>query len=329
MAGCLAVVPSHRFAGFACLMLVAACLSPTVIAQKFPEGPVTLICPWPPGGTTDILLRALGEAISKNLGQRVVIDNRPGASGTLGSASMAQNARPDGYTISQMPITAFRIPHMQKTAYHPVADFTWIIGISSYTFGVVVRSDAPWTSWQDFVGYAKGNPGKVSYATPGTGTTLHITMEDIAHRIGIQWLHVPYKGLADSLPALLGGHVPSLANSTGWGELVDAGKLRLLVTWTEQRTKRWPHVPTLKELGYGIVSNSPYGIAGPKGMDPRITKVLHDAIRKAIDEPGVVKVMERLDEVRWYLPSDDYAKYARETNAEQKAVIERLGLATK
>jgi tripartite-type tricarboxylate transporter receptor subunit TctC len=154
-------------------------------------------------------------------------------------------------------------------------------------------------------------------------------MEDIAHRIGIQWLHVPYKGLADSLPALLGGHVTSLANSTGWGELVDAGKLRLLVTWTEQRTKRWPNVPTLKELGYGIVSNSPYGIAGPKGMDPRIAKVLHDAIRKAIDEPDFVKVMDRLDEVRWYLPGDEYAKYARETNAEQKSVIERLGLATK
>jgi tripartite-type tricarboxylate transporter receptor subunit TctC len=310
-------------------MLVSALVSPYAGAQRFPERPVTLICPWPAGGTTDILLRALGEAISKHLGQRVVIDNRPGASGTLGPASMAQNARPDGYTVSQMPITVFRIPHMQKAAYDPVADFTWIIGISSYTFGVVVRADAPWTSWQDFVGHAKGNPGKVSYATPGAGTTLHITMEDIAHRIGIHWLHVPYKGLADSLPALLGGHVTSLANSTGWGELVDAGKLRLLVTWTEQRTKRWPNVPTLKELGYGIVSNSPYGIAGPKGMEPRVVKVLHDAIRRAIDDPEFVKVMDRLDEVRWYLTGDEYAKYARETNAEQKSVIERLGLATK
>ena len=118
---------------------------------------------------------------------------------------------------------------------------------------------------------------------------------EIAQREGIQWLQVPYKGAADALIALRGGHVTAMADSSTWGEMVDAGQVRLLVTWGENRTRRWPNVPTLKDLGYGIVSNSPYGIAGPKGMDPKVVKILHDAIRKAMDDPAYQKVLERLD----------------------------------
>jgi len=295
-------------------------------AQNFPERPVTLICPWPAGGTTDVVMRALATAMAKQLGQRVVVDNRPGATGTVGLSSMAQNSKPDGYTISQLHISVFRMPFMQKSSYDTLTDFTWIVGISSYTFGVVVRSDSPWKTWKEFIDYARANPGKVTYASSGTGSSLHITMEEIAAREGIQFVHVPFKGIADGLQALLGGHVTAQANSTGWGEMVDAGKLRLLVTWGENRTKRWPSVPTLKELGYVISSNSPYGIAGPKGMDPKVVKILHDAITKAIDDPDYVKVVERFDEEKWYLNSEDYAKYARKTVEEQKAVIERLGL---
>lgn len=299
---------------------------PQLHAQTFPDKPITLICPWPAGGTTDIAMRALAEAMAKNLGQRVVIDNKPGAAGTLGPGYMAQNSRPDGYTVAQMPITVFRIPYIQKVNFDPMTDFTWIIGVTGYTFGVVVRADSPWLTWKDFIAYAKANPGKVTYATPGTGTTLHITMEQIAEREGIEWLHVPFKGVADATAALLGGHVMSIADSTGWGEHVDSGRLRLLVTWGEERTKRWPNVPTLKELGYGIVSNSPYGIAGPKGMDPKVVKILHDAIKKAIEDPAYIKIAERLDQERWYLNSADYARYAREFYPTQKAVMEKLGL---
>jgi tripartite-type tricarboxylate transporter receptor subunit TctC len=236
------------------------------------------------------------------------------------------NAKPDGYLISQMPITVFRMPYMTKTNFDPLTDFTWIIHVSGYTFGVAVRADSPWKTWQEFISYAKANPGKVTYSTPGHGTSLHITMEEIATREGIKWLQVPYKGAADALVALRGGHVTAMADSTTWGEMVDAGQLRLLVTWGENRTRRWPNVPTLKDLGYGIVSNSPYGIAGPKGMDAKVVRVIHDAVRKAMDDPAYQKVLERLDQDNVYLGPEDYTKFVRQVNDEQKAVVERMGL---
>ena len=294
-------------------------------AQNFPEKPVSLVVPYSAGGPTDVAMRALADATAKQLGQRVIVENRTGVAGTLGPASMV-NARPDGYVISQMPITVFRVPYMQKGSFDPLNDFTWIIHVSGYTFGVAVRADSPWKTWQEFIAYAKANPGKVSYSTPGHGTSLHITMEQIAAREGIQWLQVPYKGAADALIALRGNQVMAMADSPGWGEMVDAGQLRLLVTWGENRTRRWPNVPTLKELGYGIVSNSPYGIAGPKGMDPKVVKVLHDAIKKAMDDPAYQKVLERLDQDNVYKNSEDYAKFAKQLNDEEKAVIERMGL---
>jgi tripartite-type tricarboxylate transporter receptor subunit TctC len=290
---------------------------------------VTLIVPWPAGGSTDIVMRALADSMSKHMGnQRVIIDNKPGASGTIGPAAMV-NARPDGYTIAQMPITVLRIPHMQKVSFDPLTDFTWIIGVTGYTFGVVVRSDSPWKTWQEFIAYSKANPEKVSYGSPGTGTSLHITMEEIAAREGIKWLHVPFKGNADATTALAGGHIHASADSTGWAELIDSGRFRLLVTWGASRTKRWPQVPTLKELGHGIVSTSPFGIAGPKGMDPKIVKALHDIVKKAMEDPAYIKTVDRFDQEPWYLNSEDYARYVRETWVQEKAAIERLGLARK
>ena len=294
-------------------------------AQNYPEKPITLIVPYTAGGATDVAMRALADAAGKQLGQRVIVENRTGVGGTLGPQTMV-NAKPDGYVISQMPITVFRIPHMQKVSFDPLTDFTWILHVSGYTFGVAVRADSPWKTWQEFIAYAKANPGKVSYSTPGNGTSLHITMEEIAAREGIQWLQVPYKGAADALIALRGGHVTAMADSTTWGEMVDAGQLRLLNTWGVNRTRRWPNAPTLKDLGYGIVSNSPYGLAGPKGMDPKIVRILHDAFRKAMDDPAYQKVLERLDQENVYMSGEDYAKFAKKTYDEEKIVIERMGL---
>jgi len=298
---------------------------PQLHAQAFPDKPITLICPWPAGGTTDIAMRALAEAMAKNLGQRVVIDNRPGAAGTIGPGYMAQNSRPDGYTIAQMPITVFRLPHMMKTPYDPSSDFTWIIHLTGYTFGVVVRSDSPWKTFGELIAYAKANPGKVTYATPGNGSSLHITMEDIALREGIRWVQVPFKGYAEGAAALLGGHVDVHSDSTGWAEQVNGGRLRLLVTWGAQRTKRWPQVPTLKDLGYPIVANSPFGIAGPKGMDPAVVKVLHDAFKKALDDPEYLKVLEKFDQEPFYLNSADYAAFAKKSIEDERAAVKRLG----
>jgi tripartite-type tricarboxylate transporter receptor subunit TctC len=296
-------------------------------AQEFPTRPITLICPWPAGGSTDTHLRKLAEIASKYLGQPIIVENKPGAGGTIGPAGMAATAKPDGYTLSQLAIAAFRQPYMQKVDWDPLRDFTYIIGASGYTFGLVVKSDSPIKSFQDFVAYAKANPGKLSYASTGLGTSPHLVMEEIAAKAGIQLLHVPYKGSADSQLALLGGHVMAQSDSSGWGKLVEAGTFRLLATYGEQRA-RWG-APTAKELGYDVVFNSPYGIVGPRGMDPKVVKILHDGFKKALDDPEHAKILQQLDQVHWYKSSDEYAKWARETFANERATIERAGLLMK
>jgi tripartite-type tricarboxylate transporter receptor subunit TctC len=295
-------------------------------ADTFPEKPITLIVPWSAGGSTDQCLRKLAELASKNLPQPIVVENIPGGGGTTGPEKMATTAKPDGYTLSQIPVSVFRVPYMQKTNYDPLTDFTYIIHVSGYTFGVVTKKDAPWKTFKELIEYAKANPGKIKYATPGVGTSLHLTMEQLAMREGIKWTHVPYKGNAETTAAVLKGEVDIAADASGWGPKVESGELRLLVTWGNNRSNRWHDVPTLKELGYGIVSNSPFGIAGPKGMDPRVVKILHDAFRKAMRDPAFQQTLDKLDMEQYYMGTFEYTKYAKELSEESKVLIEKLGL---
>jgi tripartite-type tricarboxylate transporter receptor subunit TctC len=296
-------------------------------AQSFPTKPVTLIVPWPAGGSTDIYFRKLGEVTARHLGQPLVIENKPGGSGMNGPATMAKTARPDGYTISQLAISAFRVPHMQKVDWDPISDFTYIIGLAGYTFGVVVRADSPFKTFNDLLTYARANPGKLSYATPGTGTSLHLAMEEVAAKAGVQFLHIPFKGYADGAIALMGGHVMVQVDSTGWAKQVDSGAQRLLATLGDKRT-RWG-APTVKELGVDTVSNSPFGLVGPKGMPREVVKVLHDAFKKSLDDPEYLKVLAQLDQPAWYMSSEDYAQWAVGMLKAERATIERVGLLLK
>jgi tripartite-type tricarboxylate transporter receptor subunit TctC len=300
-----------------------------VAAQTYPDKPVTLIVPWPAGGATDIAMRTIAEGATKHLGQNIVIDNKPGASGTLGPAVMAANAKPDGYTIAQMPITVMRLPLMQKAAWDAVKDFTYIVHLTGYTFGITTKADGPFKTWADVVAYAKANPGKVTYATPGAGTSLHIGMEQIAARSGIQLTQVPFKGNAESNAAVLGGHTMLQADGSGWKALVDAGQLRLLAIWTDQRSKNFPDAPTLKELGYPFVFDSPFGIAGPKGMDAAVVQKLHDAFKKALEDPAVIATLAKFDMVPNYRNTEDYKKFVVEVTESERKVIDKLGLAKK
>ena len=313
----------RRILGLAAGMLFAL----SAQAQGFPTKPVTLIVPWPAGGSTDIYFRKLGEVAARHLGQPLVIDNKPGGSGMNGPATMAKTARPDGYTISQLAISAFRMPHMQKVDWDPISDFTYIIGLAGYTFGVVVRADSPFKTFQDLLTYARANPGKLSYATPGTGTSLHLAMEEVAAKAGVQFLHIPFKGYADGAIALMGGHVMVQVDSTGWAKQVDAGAQRLLATLGDKRT-RWG-APTVKELGVDTVSNSPFGLVGPKGMPREVVKVLHDAFKKSLDDPEYLKVLAQLDQPAWYMSSEDYARWAVDMLKAERATIERVGLLLK
>ena len=309
------------------LALAIAIAAVPALAQQYPSRPITLIVPWPAGGSTDTHLRKLSEIASRHLGQPIVVENKPGGAGMLGPGVMAKSAAADGYTISQLHVGAFRQPFLQKVDWDPMRDFTYIIGVSGYTFGMVVKANSPFKSLEEVITYARANPGKMSYASTGTGTSPHLLVEQLAAKAGVEFLHVPYKGNADSTQALMGGHVMVQSDATGWGKFVDAGAFRLLVTFGEQRT-RWG-APTAKELGYDVVSYSPYGIVGPRGMDPKVVKILHDAFKKAIDDPEHMKVLQMLDQIYWYKSTDEYAKWAADTYVSERALIERLGLMAK
>jgi tripartite-type tricarboxylate transporter receptor subunit TctC len=297
-------------------------------AQAFPAKPIKLICPWPAGGSSDAVMRALAESAGKALGVQVVIENKPGASGMLGPNELVR-AQPDGYTLSQVTIGVARLPHMQKMQFDPLKDFTYIACLTGYTFGVVVRSDSPIKSIADLVAFAKANPGKFTYGSTGNGTTPHLAFAEFASKAKIDVTHVPFKGSADGVQAVLGGHVMSHSDATGWAPQVEAGTMRLLATYGSKRTKRWPNVPTLNELGFDTVSDSPFGIGGPKGMDPAVVKKLHDAFKQTLQDPAVMASFDKYDQSVIYMGTEEYTKFIRDTYQSEKVTIERLGLAMK
>lgn len=307
-----------------------ACAAPAVHAEDaFPSKPITLIVPFPAGGSTDRHFRVLARVAGEKLGQPVVVENRPGSGGTLGPSNMAMSAKPDGYTISQFPLGMLRVPHMQKTRWHPIEDFSFIIGLSGYTFGLTVRSDSPFQTFDEYIQAAREKPGSVDYGSTGVGSSPHLLMEELAINAKVKLNHVPYKGNADMQQALLGGHIMAQSDAAGWDQFVDSGKMRLLVTFGPTRTKRWPSVPTAQELGYGVVSTSPYGLAGPKGMDPKVVKILHDAFREALFDAESMAVMQQLNQEAAYMDGEDFRAWAIETFEKDRALIERLGLGAK
>jgi tripartite-type tricarboxylate transporter receptor subunit TctC len=318
----------HLIAAAAGAAASSIALPRLAFAQAFPAKPIRYICPWPAGGSTDAVIRAIAESAAKTLGQQVIVDNKPGAGGMLGANELV-NAKPDGYTLSQLPHGVFRIPHMQKTTFDTLKDFTWIACLTGYTFGLVVPADSPLKSIKDLVDYAKANPGKFTYGSTGTGTSPHLAVEEFAQRAGIQLNHIPFKGNADNMQAVLGGHTMAASDATGWAPHVEAGKLRLLATYGSKRTKRWPTVPTLDELGYKTVSDSPFGVCGPKGMDAGLTKTLHDAFRKTLEDPAVIATFDKFDQTVIYMNTETYTKWARETYTAERATIERLGMLAK
>jgi len=303
----------------------AAQAQPTPAAPAYPTRPVTLIVPYAPGGTTDVVARQFAQTLQTALGQSVVVENKPGVAGTMGALALRQ-AAPDGYTLSLMPVTVFRQPFIQKTAFDPARDFTYLSRITGYIFGVVVRADSPWRGWADFLRDARARPGSVSYGSPGQFSSPHVTMLELAAREKLTVTHLPFKGDADCLNALMGNHVQLCAAGSAAGALVDAGKLRWLNLWTAQRSPRWPDAPTLRELGYDIVSSSPYGVAGPKGMPPQVVAILQDALRRATEDPRYLATLKQMDQEPMYLDSAAYTRFAMQQIAQEKALVERLGI---
>jgi tripartite-type tricarboxylate transporter receptor subunit TctC len=308
--------------GVAVLILAVGGLA---IAQDYPTKPINLIIQYPPGGSTDLTARALANGARKYLGQPMICENKAGGGGTVGVALVA--AKPaDGYTIgivTSSPTMAF---HMGKLNFHPLNDLTPIMRWGNYLFGITVRADAPWKTIQELFQYAKQNPEKISYGSPGVGTPPHLAMEELSMVSNLKFTHIPARGIADNNTALLGGHIEMISDSSGWAPLVDAGKFRLLATWGEKRCARYPEVPTIKESGYDVVARSHLGVIGPKGMPRPIVAKLAEAFKKAMDDPEFVSVMKKFDMDFYYLGTEDYEKYQRADFENIGKLVQKLGL---
>lgn len=296
--------------------------------DKFPSRAITLIAPWPAGGASDGVMRAIAESASRQLGVPVVVENKPGVGGTLGASAMV-GAKPDGYTLTQLPLGIYRLPHMQKMPFDPVKDITHLVGLVGYTFAITCTADAPFKTIQEMVAYAKANPGKLEYGHTGTGTTPHLAVEEFSEKAGIQLNPIPYKGSAELVPAILGGHIRVMSGTLDVAPHVDSGKLRFLATLGSQRNKAYPNVPTVKESGWDTISESPFGIGAPAGMDPAVTKVLHDAFKKTLEDPKLQEALDKFYMPTIYMSTAEYTAYAERTFKAEKATVEKLGLAKK
>ncbi|HEX2543689.1 MAG TPA: tripartite tricarboxylate transporter substrate binding protein [Ramlibacter sp.] len=313
------------FPTLATVLLMLAAGEAAAAAASFPARAITIVCGFPPGNAADVQLRALAQAMARELRQPVVVENRPGAAGTL-AAGLVAKSRPDGYTLVQVTNTVVRQPFIQPTGYDPIKDLRYVIGVTSFEFGLVVAADAPWRSFQEFTAYARQHPNKVSYGSIGAGSVPHQVMMRIGSELGISWTHVAYKGSTPAQSDLQGGHVHALSDTTGWTPLVEAGKLRLLAVYNEHRLARFPQVPTLKELGLDIADHAPWGLAAPAGTPPEHVRMLHDAARRALAAPEFLAALHALgNEVR-YMSSHDYERYMAARVAIEREVVEAYGL---
>jgi tripartite-type tricarboxylate transporter receptor subunit TctC len=310
------------------LVLVASLLflaAGNASAQGSRASSWTLICPFPAGGGIDEYFRTLAQGASKHLGQAIGVVNQPGEEGTRGLATVAQVA-PDGSVLTMLPITAFRLPHLQRVSWNPVKDFTYVIALAAFTFGIVVKSDSQFKTLQDLVDFAKANPGTLRFGAPFAGSTPHLIAMELGMKTGSRFVHVHGRGQVMVMDDLMAGRVLAAFDSSGaWGSRVDSGALRLLATFGERRS-RW-NVPTALELGLGILSYSPFGVVGPKGMDAARTKALHDAFNRALDDPDYDKLLRRVDMVDWYKSGEDYADWAIDQFEFQRELLKRtIGL---
>ncbi len=305
----------------------ASLLAPRIAraAGEYPDRPITFICPWPVGGTADQSMRALCQVASGILKQSIVVENRAGASGMIGTKALAR-ANPDGYTIGQIPISVTRFSQLGMLQLDPRSELTYLARTSGQTFGIAVPAGSRFKTLADVVAEAKANPGRITYAHAGIGGATHVGMEQFALAAGIKFNAVAYKGGSQALQDVLANQVDLLADSSSWAPHVEAGKLRLLATWGEQRTPRFKDTPTLKELGYNVVVEAPNGIGAPKGLPPAIEMKLREAFRAAVASTEFKNVAARLDAPIMYLDGPDYKKYVASVYEQETQLIRRLKL---
>ncbi|WP_177138050.1 tripartite tricarboxylate transporter substrate binding protein [Hydrogenophaga aromaticivorans] len=293
---------------------------------SWPSKPLQLIVPWPAGGQTDLTLRVLCEEAEPLLGQPIVVINKPGAAGTQ-VAPLLKAAEPDGHTIGQVPITVYRHALMNHVPWDPVTDLSPILQVSGVTFGVLVPASSPWKTLADLVDWAQKHPGELVLGSTGIGTTAHLAMEEILLNHDVRYVHVPYKGTADQMLAIAGAQIMAGVNSTGFAPWVDRGQMRLLATFSAQRSPRWPEVPTMRELGYEqAVYTSPWGLAAPRGTPEAVVQKLHEVFRRAMFSERHQAALAKYDQGLDYLNTHDYRQAVLATVEHEKRLLKRMNL---
>lgn len=286
----------------------AASLATAFAQSDFPSRSLTMLVGYAAGGTSDVSLRYLADSVSRRLGQPVVVVNRTGGGGMVALAEL-KRARPDGYTIGFLATGPIINMHLRKSSpIDAIKDFTPIILASSAINGFAVRSDSPFKTMKDWIDFAAKNPGKGSYATPGSGSPPHLVMLQLAEKAHLDLVHIPTAGGMPAVTLMLGGHVTGTSQATEWKPYVASGQARLLAMYGAKRYPDYPDVPTLVELGYDIVAPSVYSIVGPAGMPPAIVQKLQDAFHEATQEPGYQALLKRLDLQPDYADSEGLRK---------------------
>ncbi|HET9976530.1 MAG TPA: tripartite tricarboxylate transporter substrate binding protein [Burkholderiaceae bacterium] len=275
----------------------AVLAAPAAFAQTWPSKPIRLVVPFPAGGATDLLARAIAQAIGNGLGQPIVVDNRAGAGGTLGSGEVAK-AVPDGHTLLIATSSTHSIaPHLNPNLpYNPAADFTPIAQVANATNLVLVPNSLPVANVREFIAYAKARPGQLNYATSGNGTIIHLTTEAFKAQAGVFVVHIPYRGTALAMPDLVSGKVHLLFDSvvTGLPHVKD-GKLKALAITSAKRSALVPELPTLAESGLpGFESTTWFGFYGPKGLPNDITNRVATELQRAMARPDVAERLAKL-----------------------------------
>jgi len=296
----------------ASFLAVAVGSIPSAAAQDFPNHPLRIVVPWPPGGNVDFTARTVQAAFSEALGQQVLVENRAGAGGTIGSAQVAK-ASPDGYTLllgSSGTISA--APAVFKTiSYDPARDFIAVGAIQYVPMVLTVAPKTPVATWAEFVAYSKTKP--ISVASAGNGSSNHLAMELLMRQAKLSLLHVPYKGSGPAITDLLGSQVESMVDQlTASIEHIRNGKLRALAVTSLARSPLLPNVPTLDELGVkGYEAGTYTGIFAPAGTPAAVVARLHAALRKALADPGVRERYRAAGADVWEMRQEEFEAYVR------------------
>jgi len=290
----------------ACMVLFGSVL---VGAQEYPSKSIEVVVGFAPGGGTDMVARAISDVAAKYLGQPLVVNNKPGATGIIGS-QYVYNAKPDGYTLLVAGGSeTVSVPHFKTLPFNPITDFDPVIRLMVERVGFYVRTDSPWKTMKDFIADAKQNPEKYTYGTAGVGGIHHASMLVTEKRTGIRLINVPQKGGAENLTALAGGHVNvAMASPNEAYALVQGGRVRCLAITALERSPTEPNAPTMRELGYDVYIDNQKGFVVRKGVPAPIRQKLHDAVKKAYDDPQFRASADKLKLELSYLNGDDFRK---------------------